>query len=242
MTFQPHLLPHLTRQSLHIQGCRNRDRKASWLRPNATPYQAVGPSAQNCSPYLEVQRAFWKAGINKSSMKGNDLNSSLEFPLRIKTETPSLLQTPFPTECTPQVYASCTERLMVQVNSTTTRMLCLWQHSPLLPRCCSWTKGPFSLWADSPPTFFRRLTDSISSGSLISSFLLPCTLFVVLSPQIFHNFKIYVLSLIFFISSFTKKILLNSTTGIRKTTGILNSFSNHICHLSDSQARITYLE
>lgn len=43
---QPHLLSHLTKQSLHIQGCRNRDREASWLRPNATPYQAVGPSAQ----------------------------------------------------------------------------------------------------------------------------------------------------------------------------------------------------
>lgn len=43
---QPHLLAHLIKPSLHIQGCRNRDREASWLRPNATPCQAVGPSAQ----------------------------------------------------------------------------------------------------------------------------------------------------------------------------------------------------
>lgn len=74
---QPHLLAHLTKQSFHIQGCRNRDREASWLGPNATPYQAVGPSAQKrrhkngkCPPHLEVQRALWKAGINESSTYG----------------------------------------------------------------------------------------------------------------------------------------------------------------------------
>lgn len=74
---QPHLLSHLTEQSFHIQGCRNRDRETSWLGPNATPYQAVGPSAQkrphkngNCPPHLEVQRAPQKAGINGTSTYG----------------------------------------------------------------------------------------------------------------------------------------------------------------------------
>lgn len=85
---QPHLLPHLTTQSLHVQGCRNRDRETSWLGPNATPYQAVGPSAQKrphkngkCPPHLQVQRALQKAGINESSKEGTDLNKCLDFPL-----------------------------------------------------------------------------------------------------------------------------------------------------------------
>lgn len=90
---QPHLLSHLTKQSLHIQGCRNRDRETSWLRPNATPYQAVGPSAQKwphkngkCPPHLQVQRALQRLGLTRAARRELIITNVLTFPSRIKMQ------------------------------------------------------------------------------------------------------------------------------------------------------------
>lgn len=92
---QPHLLSHLTKQSLYIQGCRNRDREASWLGPNATPYQAVGPSApkghmkmESVHPTLKSRGLSKRLGLTRAAHMGL-LNNYLDFPL--ETHSPSSL-------------------------------------------------------------------------------------------------------------------------------------------------------
>lgn len=68
--------------------------EASWLGPNATPYQAVGPSAQKrphengkCPPHLKVQRALQEAGSDETSTYRTAEQLSRLFPLRITTIT-----------------------------------------------------------------------------------------------------------------------------------------------------------
>lgn len=92
---QPHLLSHLTKQSFHVQGCRNRDSEASWLGPNATPCQAVGPSApeghikmESVRPTLKSRGLSKRLGLMRAAHMGL-WNNYLDFPL--ETHNPSSL-------------------------------------------------------------------------------------------------------------------------------------------------------